>query len=725
MIDAVKDEFREIAEHVDGYEFGEADEIIDLGDDHERQGPSEGEEWVSEHSGILVTPDVPFDSATVRVSPYTDADKLYVLDDESGDVLLERECPDPGVWARLDHEFEAGEAVRVVVDSGGDSFDRGRRDADLPISGDMATISHGVYDGEGERSDTYRYAFSRFHAGGDRESDVLDLGSADESQKRMQHTSGVLFTPDETVEGLSAHVDSETFGVSRGLIKRHTPASEGSGEVLEEVRIRGRWVHFETALEAGEEYEILADKRGQRFDRGYRSVDAPVAYDEGQIGGGVYGSDGANTVGRAYVFDRLVLEEDRTPANTYGTDHAEVPDDLETEIGEREASTTIDVTDHDSIDHDGDLAAEVLSYLEDQSTVDHEIEIPGGRYAWDTELRLSEVEFLRITGEPDTEFVVHEQIDTTIEIGNRSGDARHVELEDLSFSIDGDGPDGHPLDSGLCRILARDKLFIDSIEILGARHYGLPEADGSVPDSIRGDKFTVFVGLVDSGGVGVVENLSVPHGSVEYTDSQFDHSICVSTDPPHEGRIRWSNCWVEDTPDNGFYLSNSPGENYLTDSFARNNGGTNIRPGTGDMAIACSVEMTNGSAQNSTGTGVWLQGEGALARAISIDAPDGQNDMIRANSSTISARFEDIEGYLGEDCHCRVMSLTQGDTDPSEFEGVVIDGFEITDESGTDSHHAIHCTRPDVELRNGTIDSPNRGTFNDRSALEESNVSAS
>lgn len=707
-----------------------------------------GQQWenLKDPAGVRLKTRASQSNLEARVSHETSGISEAVLTDDEGEVL-ERQDATPGEWVAFDTDLEGNSKYRLVVDSGGEQYTRGRAQAAYPLGSDGYEITHGVYSGD-LLSEDYRYGFDAMSADAgelpeasepsesdedeDEPKEKLDLGGADnETQTAINNQSGVVIEPKEDIDGLGCRL-SENVGRGDNTPQQarlRRVVSDDEIETVEKVSTGhygpGQTFNFQSQLEAGEKYQVVLWSNGDDYTRGKRTgMDYPIEGDTMSVTAGVYHESSDSENDTRYNVSELVagnfregdgpsfadLTPDRGPSEIYVGDEDDIPVPTLT-IPNRTAAEEINVVEDSRIDETGDVATQIQEFLEDQDTIDHEFFFPNGEYLWNREIQFGELEFVRFRGESETGVVLNntEQIRNAFRFINHSS---HVEIENFVLDITGEGSDGYPLDAGLCHIIAEDYLFVDNLRLRGERHYGLPKSDDSVPTRMRGGKFTGFCNVSSEDGQAYVRRLTVPDGDKEYTDNQFDHSICLSSDPPHEGTIVWDSCEVNSTADNGFYLAHAPGDVFVIDSFAKNNGGTNIRLGSygggADVAVNCRVEITNGGEQATPGTACWIQKDGGQARHIEITAPEAGNDMLRANSTTDNAVFKHITAEVGEGSRCRLLDLSKNsDTDE---QGVVFDDLTVIDYSEETDLVAINCTRDDGEIRNSEIDCRGRST---------------
>lgn len=736
-----------------------------LGDDEPPDEPEETPEWTnlgrdsdthtkSGVGGIRLKTKADLSHLTVRLSGDADGLKKAYLTDDSGEVIETQETTD-GRLVSFESELDGGEVYRIVADADGSEYTRGRADVGhaLPIEGDGYEVTEGVYSGH-RLTGSYRYNFDRVRAVSgepiepiapeepeepEPEQETVDLGGEDdEPQSGMTNQSGVRFEAHKTFDGLGCRLSSEVGRdrhpvPSQALLKRE--AGGGELETIEKVSVQhlraGGTFNFDSRIDEGEAYHVVLWGDGKNYTRGrMNSPEYPYEGEHLTVTEGVFTGGGNTTEGYRYNVSELVTGNfsegdgnsvgytDLTPDPAPEQYYNDVP---VITVPNREAGETINVVEDSRIDHEGDVASSIYEFLDSQRTIDHEFYFPNGQYLWNKTIQFTDADYLAFRGESKFGVILNntEQIKTGFRY---YGDVDHVEIENLILDIEGTDSSGTPLDAGLYHITAKDHIYISNYRLRGERHYGLPKADSSVSSDMRGNKFTAFANISNPDGEGYIERVEARDGDREYTDNQFDHAIGFSCDPPHEGTILYNKCDIRGHADNGFYLAHAPGEVYLIDSYASNNGGTNIRVGGGEkrhLAVNCKADISNGSQQSNTGTGAWIQHSNAEIRYCEIGAPDGANDMMRANSSTNAAKFVDCTVEVGEDSRCRVIDCTRNsDTNES---GVVFEGITVDDRSRSGQFHAIRCTRSDVSMRDCEVNIPGRPT-NGLSRINRSNT---
>ncbi|WP_255168359.1 hypothetical protein [Natrononativus amylolyticus] len=364
----------------------------------------------------------------------------------------------------------------------------------------------------------------------------------------------------------------------------------------------------------------------------------------------------------------------------------------------------IDVVAAPEIDHEGDLAAEIAAYLEDQEAVDHCFVLPSGRYSWNSELSLTDFEFFGLVGAPAATLEIEsDDVDLAFRLGSGRGGASRTTLQNVTVDISG----SDDRDAGIARINVEDRAVLENVTLRGQRYRQGPNG---------GDRFTVLVNLTEETGLGTIRNVTLPDGDRETGNGSVGHAIPFSADPPHEGVNVFEGCYVEGFVDNGFYVANSPGKSILRGCTAKNNGGGNVRLGDGDVCRDSRIVLENGADSAHPGCGLWLQGGSPLAENVTIDAPGAANDVIRVNSDADGGRICNSNVYLGPDADAPAIRITQGGNDT--LEPVILENVTVHDDTRYDGDRGFsvlvrrgNVTLRDCEVRISESDELREGVY--------------
>ncbi len=277
------------------------EETLDLGSDDQAQLNQRNRSGIR----IRVTTDVA--GLKCRLSAMTDGVTTAHLTDDSGTVLEQQAIGglESGQTFSFDTELSANETYLVLCDADGQSYTRGRAAVDYPIEGDSLIATHGVYTGNGTRSNSYRYCIDRITPVGTRSEigGTLDLGDDDLAQPGQRNRSGIRIETTETIDGLACRISRETVGIITAylvtdagtVLERQTTATLAPGERFA----------FESELEADTAYWILCDASGRTYTRGRAAVDYPIEGESLVATRGIYTGNGARSNSYRYCIDQI------------------------------------------------------------------------------------------------------------------------------------------------------------------------------------------------------------------------------------------------------------------------------------------------------------------------------------------------------------------------------------------------------------------------------------
>jgi hypothetical protein len=274
-----------------------------------------------------------------------------VLEEKSVDDL------EAGDTFAFDATLEADEAYRILLDADGESYVRGRAEADYPLEDDLLSVTHGIYGGEYE-SESYRYCVDRIAA--EREYEVpvedeevsesepepevetIDLGDDEEGQSRdsLDSPSGVRIRATESVDALECRLSAETDGVTTAYLTTDdvTTATPAEDDVLDEQSIAdleaGDTFAFDVDLEADDVRWIVCDAEGDTYVRGRAGADYPVDGDLLEVTDGIYGGY-VQSEDYRYCLDRIVVEGGSTSSDETESEPTE-PEVPALELGDDE-----------------------------------------------------------------------------------------------------------------------------------------------------------------------------------------------------------------------------------------------------------------------------------------------------------------------------------------------------------------------------------------------------
>ncbi|AGB38747.1 hypothetical protein [Natronococcus occultus] len=676
--ESLSDSYRYCVDQIETLQGRDDVDTLSLGSDEEAQ--SGFTSW----SGVRVEITEAAHGLQCRLSADTDVTTAYLTDD-AGNVLSQQSVADldPGETFMFDTGLGVGEAYWILCDGGSDSYTRGRTAVDYPIESDHLSATHGIYTGE-SFSDDYRYCIDQIQTVQASASvDTLGLGSDEEAQSGFTDWSGVRIQATEAVRSLQCRLSGETDVTTAYL-------TDDSGNVLRQQSLEnhnpGDTFVFDVALGAGEVCWVLCDGDGDSYTRGRAAADYPLESEFLSVTHGVYTGTSLSNNYR-YCIDQI-------QTNLAGGGLTSSLENRSLDV------TTVDVVDEPAINENGDLAAELLTYLNAQPEVNHEFVLPAGTYDWNTEFVLYEpIEYLEIRGDPRATLQIrNHDVDIAFELGLWGDDnpPQHVVLQDLDVDI-ADEPER---DAGLITAHV-GRCLIDNVELVGQRWRHGPQGGG---------RYTCLINTRDPAMLSLVRNLSFPDGEIaDSSEPSVGHSIGFSADPPHEGINVWQQCYVEDYVDNGFYVSNSVGENLIVHGTAVNCGNGTLRLGAADEARDCKVLLDAASEQIYPGAGLWLQGGEPLAERIEVDGSDAQNDIVRINSDADGGYITDLDVFCGPTVDAPAIRCTYtSDTDPS---GVLIEDFTVEDVTTANDNASVRVRRPDIALSSGVINAAYRPTL--------------
>ena len=694
-------------------------ETIDLGDDEEGQS----RDSLDSPSGVRIRATESVDALECRLSAETEGvTTAYLTGDDvttatpaEDDILDEQSIDDleAGDTFAFDVDLEADDVRWIVCDAEGDTYVRGRAGADYPIDGDLLEVTDGIYGGY-VQSEDYRYCLDRIVVeGGSTSSDeteseptepevpALELGDDEEGQSwsSLDDRSGVRLVATESVDALECRLSSETEGVTTAVL------TDDSGDVLDERSVAdleaGDTFVLNGELEADEAYRVLLDADGESYVRGRAAIEYPIESDFLEATHGIYGGDYESESYR-YCLERIepTDPEEHEPDSEPAPASSVATNGLVAELVNRpDDVTTVNVVDESSIDENGDLSAEILSYIDSRDTVNHEFVLPMGSYTWNTEFVVFDpIEFLEIRGEPRATLEIRDHgVDIAFLLGQWATDdpPKHVVLQNLDVDIN----DQRERDAGLISAHV-GRCLLDNVELIGERWRHGPHG---------GDRYTCMINTRDPNALSLIRNFGLPDGEVaDSSQPSVGHSIGCSADPPHEGINIWDRCYVEDYVDNGIYVRNSEGENFVDHSMAVNCGNGNIRIGAADEARDCKILLDGGSDQTYPGAGLWLNGGEAIAERIEIDGSDAQNDIVRVNSDADGGHIKDLDLFCGPDVQAPAIRCTE--TSSTTNRGLLIEDFDVEDIT-TAAGGSVRVRRSDVTLKNGVIDASYRSAL--------------
>ncbi|MDG5818685.1 hypothetical protein [Natronococcus sp. A-GB7] len=677
--ESLSDNYRYCIDQIETLHGRDDVDTLSLGSDEEAQ--SGFTSW----SGVRVEITEAAHGLQCRLSADTDVTTAYLTDD-SGNVLSQQSVADlePGGTFMFDTGLGVGETYWILCDGGSGSYTRGRTAVDYPIEGDHLSATHGIYTGT-SLSDNYRYCIDQIQTvQTSADVDTLGLGSDEEAQSGFTDWSGVRIQATEAIRSLQCRLSGETDVTTAYL-------TDDSGNVLRQQSVEGHnpgdTFVFDVALESGDVCWVLCDGDGDTYTRGRAAADYPLESEFLSVTHGVYTGTSLSSNYR-YCIDQI-----QTTLAGQG---------VTTTLESRSLDVTaVDVAEEPSIDENGDLAAEILSYIDAQDEVNHEFVLPRGTYSWNTDFYITDpVEYLEIRGDRRATLQITEpNVDVAFGFGSWDDDTPPNQV--AVRNIDVDISDVSERDAALITAHV-DRCLIDNVELIGNRMPYGPEG---------GTRYTCLINTLDEDALSLIRNVTIPDGDIESADAPAvgGHSIGISADPPHDGMNIWQQCFVERTVGNGFYVRNSSGDNILNQCAAANCGSGNIRLGIGDEARDCKIFLDDGSNQLYPGTALWLNGGEPIAERIEIDGSDAQNDIVRINSDANGGNITDLDVFCGPSVDAPAIRCTYTSvTDPS---GVLIEDFTVEDVTTANDNASAQVRRPDVAMSSGVINAEYRSAL--------------
>lgn len=375
-----------------------------------------------------------------------------------------------------------------------------------------------------------------------------------------------------------------------------------------------------------------------------------------------------------------------------------------------------------------DVAAEIDSYLSNQTTINELFIFPEGEYTWNTELQYSEFEFLGFVGAPRARLrVTDKDMNLLLLLGSGSDSyvAERAVLKNLTVDIN-DLSDGTVIDAGTIQARMDDFVLVENVDVSGSRQkWQDRDGDGSYEHNTE-ERFSFQVQMTQETGVAIMRNVRQPDGGTYISEKDtVGHVIPFSSDPHHYGTKIYEGCWVEGFIDNGFYIKNSPGHNLIHNCVAKNNGGGNIRLGAGDVCRDSKIILDNGSANGEWhGSGLWLNGGEPLAENVTIEAPDAANDLLRINSSSDGGTVRNIRINNGDSNNTGAPNPAVRLTESSDTDHKPVTIENVTIRDYADSGTSVAVERPRVTIRD--LDLESHGSARDYGIkVEDSDVNVS
>lgn len=234
----------------------------------------------------------------------------------------------------------------------------------------------------------------------------------------------------------------------------------------------------------------------------------------------------------------------------------------------------------------GDLAAFMRSKI--TSTSKTLFVLPGGTYDWSSPIIFNDgigtnevprPAYFGIIGKPDA--TLHVAMPTTgvrncFRFGNSTTGIEKVMLKNLHFDI---GVASDTRDAGIMRCYIEDFGYFEDLTITRRKRI---QDDGTTKN---GDRQTFKLDCIQQDATAVVHRVKFPDGDVfQGAAASVGHAIPFSSEEFHVGTTHWEDCYVEGFTDNGFYLRDGAGSNYVKACTAKDCAAGMFRLGINDHA---------------------------------------------------------------------------------------------------------------------------------------------
>lgn len=539
--------------------------------------------------------------------------------------------------------------------------------------------------------------------------DTVDLGDDDIRQIGIGNQAGVRIEMAATVNGISARISPRTRGISNAVLKH-----DQGGDVIQEVDVTrhrsGDWVYFDAELEAEEAYELVADSDGRSFARGRRGgVDYPLEGGLLDVTHGIYTGGGAQSDTYRYCFDRLQPGADRSVREREFGALDDVPNDVEI------------VYAADELDLDADIGAEIQDLIDGLGEINHAIVLPETDCHWETHVQVpASAEFFGLIGEDDGPHCeIRESIDHPLTIGTWSEGVTATIVRGIDWDIHENDSDGYPVDTGFMQVFVQDWFVVEDCRRLGRRQRYQWRDGGGPFDGyyVLGNAYGFFANVLQDGAVGIVENVRTDGGVHNTRDP--DDPIAERPGNPgegigfsaeiSEGTIYWRDITGHNCVGNTFYMQTgqADGRNVVEHCEIVNGSRASIRLGSDDEAYNNYIEFSDMDGRY-YGSGLWFEDGTPECDGLEIHAPDGNHELVRVSSGCAGGRIARLDVYAGGDNDHHTMRLST--TPDSPTDGIVVEDFHVVDESDgstPNGNYSVNVSRPDVTLRNGTVDVSN------------------
>lgn len=373
----------------------------------------------------------------------------------------------------------------------------------------------------------------------------------------------------------------------------------------------------------------------------------------------------------------------------------------------------------------GDLA----QFIADQITAGgkYVFVLPNGTYNWERPLSMDGgtgthdepmPESFAIIGKPDA--TLYGNMPTGSErlffrFGTSSNGFHEACIENIHFDV---GYQSDTRDAGIMRAYIGDEAHFEDLTLSARKRL---QSDGTK----NGDRFCIKCDCVNDDATAVLKNIRLKNGDVfQGADLSVGHAIPLASEPPHVGTNHWIDCYVEDFIDNGYYVRDGQGSNYLTGCVAKNNAAGQFRLGRNDYAENIKAVTTSDCEYNSTP--IWIQeyrdvddqstytpgdenDSPCVVSGFEILAEGGPvNDVIRVNENPPEVLLE--SGYIRNRVDEYIFDAT------SNSGKVTIRDVTVDDHASGDTRlAAIHASMDNVSIENLTYRANPASTENGRS----------
>lgn len=264
----------------------------------------------------------------------------------------------------------------------------------------------------------------------------------------------------------------------------------------------------------------------------------------------------------------------------------------------------------------GDLAAFIDSQMVDGGK--YVFVLPDGTYNWNRKVGFGSTDATHGAATPDTfaligkpEATLYVDIGATETHRNRiclecTNAIRNISMQNLHFDV---GVHDSTRDAGIIRAKVGEQGYFNDISITGRRRWEAG-ATSNEDQFKNGDRMTFKLDVVNPDGAAHMNRLYFPEGdiyetgAVDANGNAAGHAIPISSETPHVGTAKWTNCYLEGFVDNGYYLRDGSGAHIVIGCTAKDCGAGGFRLGRNDYAKRISAILAN---PQYNGTGIWVE----------------------------------------------------------------------------------------------------------------------